>query len=231
MFHTVFGIPSGTSGKEPTCQTGDIRDSGLIPGLERYSGEGNGNPFQYSCWRIPWIEEPGRLLSIGSQRVRHKWNNLACMQYLGHISSKNFFIVDLKFKVNWAFYIVSGNPDSATSCWTPWDWEVSWNLSWDWALFPIACWSVSMFSIGCEFSQPLCVAPMKLRGSPSRSTVPGKKPMLRDCQVAPVWSWAGVAVVRHETLEGMSEASHRCGSMVTQRTSLRAAFESQLYPP
>ena len=24
-------------------------------------------------WRIPWIEEPGRLQSMGSQRVRHDW--------------------------------------------------------------------------------------------------------------------------------------------------------------
>ena len=29
------------------------------------------------AWRIPWIEEPGRLQSIGSQRVRHDWSNLA----------------------------------------------------------------------------------------------------------------------------------------------------------
>ena len=32
-------------------------------------GEGNGNPLQYSCWRIPWTEEPGRLLSTGSQEL------------------------------------------------------------------------------------------------------------------------------------------------------------------
>ena len=25
------------------------------------------------AWRIPWIEEPGRLLSMGSQRVGHDW--------------------------------------------------------------------------------------------------------------------------------------------------------------
>ena len=25
------------------------------------------------AWRIPWTEEPDRLLSIGLQRVRHKW--------------------------------------------------------------------------------------------------------------------------------------------------------------
>ena len=25
------------------------------------------------AWRIPWREEPGRLQSMGSQRVRHDW--------------------------------------------------------------------------------------------------------------------------------------------------------------
>ena len=28
---------------------GDVRDAGLIPGLERSSGGGNGNPLHYSC--------------------------------------------------------------------------------------------------------------------------------------------------------------------------------------
>ena len=37
------------------------------------SGEGNGNPLQYSSWRVLWTEEPGGLQSIGSQRVRHEW--------------------------------------------------------------------------------------------------------------------------------------------------------------
>ena len=31
------------------------------------------------AWRIPWIEEPGGPQSIGSQRVRHDWSDLACM--------------------------------------------------------------------------------------------------------------------------------------------------------
>ena len=36
-------------------------------------GEGNGNPLQYSCLRIPWTEEPGGLLSMGSHsRTRLK---------------------------------------------------------------------------------------------------------------------------------------------------------------
>ena len=25
------------------------------------------------AWRIPWTEEPGKLQSMGSQRVRHDW--------------------------------------------------------------------------------------------------------------------------------------------------------------
>ena len=36
-------------------------------------GEGNGNPLHYFClgnpaWKIPWMEEPGRLQSMGSLR-------------------------------------------------------------------------------------------------------------------------------------------------------------------
>ena len=29
-------------------------------------------------WRIPWTEEPGRLQSMGSQRVGHDWSHWAC---------------------------------------------------------------------------------------------------------------------------------------------------------
>ena len=30
-------------------------------------------PLQYSAWKIPWTEEPGRLQSMGSLRVRRDW--------------------------------------------------------------------------------------------------------------------------------------------------------------
>ena len=42
---------------------------GLILGLGRFLGEGNGKPLQYSCLEIPWTEDPGELQSIGLQRV------------------------------------------------------------------------------------------------------------------------------------------------------------------
>ena len=39
-------LPWGLDGKESVCSAGD---PGLIPGLGRSPGEGNGNPLQYSC--------------------------------------------------------------------------------------------------------------------------------------------------------------------------------------
>ena len=39
------GFPGNSAGKESTCNAGD---SGLIPGLERFTGEGIGYPLQYS---------------------------------------------------------------------------------------------------------------------------------------------------------------------------------------
>ena len=44
--HSVFGLPQWFNGKESTCNAGDV---GSIPGLERSSGGGHGNPLQYSC--------------------------------------------------------------------------------------------------------------------------------------------------------------------------------------
>ena len=43
-----FGMcfPDGSDGKASACNAGDL---GLIPGLGRSPGEGNGSPLQYSC--------------------------------------------------------------------------------------------------------------------------------------------------------------------------------------
>ena len=53
--------------KNPPTTAGDL---GLIPGLGRYPGEGNGNPLQYSCLQNP-IEASGGLQSMGSRRIEH----------------------------------------------------------------------------------------------------------------------------------------------------------------
>ena len=59
------------------ANAGDIETWVWFLGSGRSSGEGNGNPFQYFCLRTPWTEEPGRLQSMGLQRVGHKWSGLA----------------------------------------------------------------------------------------------------------------------------------------------------------
>ena len=41
-----IGLPYRSNGKEFAY---DARDQGLITGLERFSGEGNTSPLQYSC--------------------------------------------------------------------------------------------------------------------------------------------------------------------------------------
>ena len=58
--------------KKPPTTVGDLRVEGSILGLERSPGGGNGNLLLYSCLENPMAREPGRLLSIESQRVRHK---------------------------------------------------------------------------------------------------------------------------------------------------------------
>ena len=53
--------------KEPACSVGDL---GSILGLGRSLGEGNGNPFWYSCMENPWTAESGGLYHrVGKSRT------------------------------------------------------------------------------------------------------------------------------------------------------------------
>ena len=45
----IIRFPWWLIGKESACNAGDMRDTGLIPGLGKSFGKGNGNPFQHSC--------------------------------------------------------------------------------------------------------------------------------------------------------------------------------------
>ena len=47
------GFPGGAVVKNPPANAGDTGDAGLIPGLERSPGVGNGNRLQYSCLGNP----------------------------------------------------------------------------------------------------------------------------------------------------------------------------------
>ena len=45
----TVGFPGGSVVKNPPVDTGDVGDAGLILGLGRSLGRGNGKPLQYSC--------------------------------------------------------------------------------------------------------------------------------------------------------------------------------------
>ena len=60
-----LGFPDGVVIKNLPASAGDARDAGLIPGLRRYPGGGNGNLFQHSCLGNSMTEEPSGLQSMG----------------------------------------------------------------------------------------------------------------------------------------------------------------------
>ena len=62
------GFPGGSDGKVSACNVGE---PGSIPGLERSLEKEMATHSSTLAWIIPWMEEPGRLQSMGSQTVRH----------------------------------------------------------------------------------------------------------------------------------------------------------------
>ena len=72
-FHLCInvGLPLGSDGKVSACNAGD---PGSIPGSGRSSGEGNDNPFQYSCLENPmdrgaWWAAVHEVLRVGHDSV------------------------------------------------------------------------------------------------------------------------------------------------------------------
>ena len=61
-------FPGGSVGKETACKAGD---PGLIPGLGRSPGEGNGNPLQYFCLENPLDRGAWQATVHGVVRVGH----------------------------------------------------------------------------------------------------------------------------------------------------------------
>ena len=68
MIITVIVMPRSSVSKESACSVGD---PGLIPGLGRSPGEGNGNPLQCSCLENSMDREAWRATVHGVAKVRH----------------------------------------------------------------------------------------------------------------------------------------------------------------
>ena len=72
------GFLGGSDDKEPAC---NAEDAGSIPGSGRSPGEGNGNPFQYSCLENPtdrgtwWGAVHGFSKELDTtERLTHLWS-------------------------------------------------------------------------------------------------------------------------------------------------------------
>ena len=61
------GLPCSSNGKESACEGGD---QGSVPGLGSSSGEGNGNPLQYSCLENSMDREAWRATVCGVTKSR-----------------------------------------------------------------------------------------------------------------------------------------------------------------
>ena len=73
-----LGFPGGTSGKEQAYQSRRHKRCGFDPWVGEIPGGGHGNPLQHSCLENLMGRGAGGLQSMGSQRVRHNWSDLAC---------------------------------------------------------------------------------------------------------------------------------------------------------
>ena len=68
LYVSSLGFPGGSVGKESACNAGDL---GLIPGLGRSPGEGNGCPLQYSGLENSMDRGDWQATVMGSQSVGH----------------------------------------------------------------------------------------------------------------------------------------------------------------
>jgi len=71
IYTFLLGFPDGSEGQEWACNAGDARDIVSVPGSGTILEEEMATHLSILAGRIPWTEEPGRLQSIGLQRVGH----------------------------------------------------------------------------------------------------------------------------------------------------------------
>ena len=84
------GFPCGSAGKESACNAGDL---GSTPGLGRSSGEGNGNPLQYSCLENSMDREVWRATVCGVAKSHTQLSN-------SHTHSKALILVQVTAALN-----------------------------------------------------------------------------------------------------------------------------------
>ena len=77
VLYNWFGVPGGSAVKNPPAMQEPQETWVRSLGREDPLKEGMTIHSSNLSWRIPWTEDPGRLWSMRSQRVKHNWNDLA----------------------------------------------------------------------------------------------------------------------------------------------------------
>ena len=72
-------------GKNPPANVGAARDMGLIPGLGRSPGGGNGNPLQYSCLGNSMDRGAWQATVQGVTKNQTHFNILLSTEYVSNI--------------------------------------------------------------------------------------------------------------------------------------------------
>ena len=107
LYNCCRSFPSGWTVKNLSANKGD---AGSVFGLRRSPGEGHGISLQYSCLGNRLAEKPGRLQSMGSQRVGHDWAtelniSISCpvpthVENIEHSRSCSFYLVSCLYYCN-----------------------------------------------------------------------------------------------------------------------------------
>ena len=106
----LSGLPLWLSGKESSCQRRrHVFDPwvGKIPWRRKWQ-----SPPVFLPWKIPWMEEPGRLKSIGLQRVGRDWTtSLSLSSYVALI-----LVIDKWVLLVWTGVVSAGSPRASVLC-------------------------------------------------------------------------------------------------------------------
>ena len=100
-----FCFPGGSDGKESACSVGDLAS---IPGSGRSPGEGVHSSIL--AWKIPWMEEPGSLQSMGSQTK--SWTRLSDFTFTASVVTLK--LLTGQIITNCGKFLQMGMPDHLT---------------------------------------------------------------------------------------------------------------------
>ena len=110
-------LPHGSAGKESACSAGDV---GLITGLRRSPGEGNGNLLQYSCLENPMDRGTWQTTVHGVAKSQTRLSDFTSL-FSGsgwdrHVSRSSLFVVGRHIPLEGA---VKGLTCNSCLAWAP----------------------------------------------------------------------------------------------------------------